>query len=283
MNAKIIDGKKIAKKIRNKVAEQIKERLRIGKRAPGLAMILIGENPSSKLYVINKRKACQEVGIISFFYYLPISIDEAELLKLIDTLNIDKRIDGILIQLPLPNKINQINILERILPAKDVDGFHPYNIGRLCQRAPILRPCTPQGIITLLEMYHINILFLNAVIIGASNIVGRPMILELLLAGCTVSITHRFTDNLQKFVKHADLLIVAIGKANFIPGFWIKNGAIVIDVGINRLKTGKVVGDVHFDSAFERASYITPVPGGVGPMTVAMLIQNTLQACENLS
>ncbi|AKC60472.1 bifunctional methylenetetrahydrofolate dehydrogenase/methenyltetrahydrofolate cyclohydrolase FolD [Blochmannia endosymbiont of Camponotus (Colobopsis) obliquus] len=281
MKTKIINGTQIATKIKKQIAARIKTKLQAKKRAPGLAMILIGENPSSKIYINNKRKACEEVGITSFCHNLPISTNEIELIKLIDTLNVDRNVDGILIQLPLPNHINKINILEKITPNKDVDGFHPYNIGRLCQRAPTLRPCTPQGIIKLLEIYHIKTLFLHAVIIGASNIVGRPMVLELLLAGCTVSITHRFTNNLPNFVKHADLLIVAVGKANFVPGYWIKYGAIVIDVGINLLKNGKIVGDVHFPSALERASYITPVPGGVGPMTVAMLIQNTLQAYES--
>lgn len=278
MNAKLIDGKYISEEIKQSIAQQVYKNLKIGKRPPGLAMLIIGNNPSSEIYVHNKKKACKQVGFISFLYTLPLTVTEQEISTLIHILNQDTRIDGILIQLPLPNTLNNIKLLEQITPNKDVDGFHPYNMGRLCQRSPTLRPCTAKGIITLLEKYNINICILHAVVIGASNIVGRPMIMELLLAGCTVSITHRFTKNLKMHVKNADLLIVAIGQANFIPGSWIKQGAIVIDVGINRLNNGEIVGDVHFPSAYKRAAYITPVPGGVGPMTVATLIQNTLQA-----
>ncbi|AKG70274.1 MULTISPECIES: bifunctional methylenetetrahydrofolate dehydrogenase/methenyltetrahydrofolate cyclohydrolase FolD [Serratia] len=280
MAAKIIDGKTIAQQVRNEVAEQVKQRLAAGKRAPGLAVVLVGENPASQIYVASKRKACEEVGFISRSYDLPASTTEPELLALIDKLNADKEIDGILVQLPLPAGIDNVKVLERISPDKDVDGFHPYNVGRLCQRAPKLRPCTPRGIVTLLERYNIDTYGLNAVVVGASNIVGRPMSMELLLAGCTTTVTHRFTKNLRHHVENADLLIVAVGKPGFIPGDWIKPGAIVIDVGINRLESGKVVGDVDFEAASERAAFITPVPGGVGPMTVATLIQNTLQACE---
>jgi len=280
MAAKIIDGKTIAQQVRVEVAEKVKQRLAAGKRAPGLAVVLVGENPASQIYVASKRRACEEVGFHSRSYDLPASTREAELLDLIDALNQDDEIDGILVQLPLPAGINNVKVLERITPDKDVDGFHPYNVGRLCQRAPTLRPCTPRGIVTLLERYNIDTYGLNAVVVGASNIVGRPMSMELLLAGCTTTVTHRFTKDLRHHVEHADLLVVAVGKPGFIPGDWIKPGAIVIDVGINRLESGKVVGDVDFDSASERASYITPVPGGVGPMTVATLIQNTLQACE---
>lgn len=280
MAAKIIDGKTIAQQVRNEVAEQVKQRLDAGKRAPGLAVVLVGENPASQIYVASKRRACEEVGFVSRSYDLPASTSEAELLKLIDQLNVDGDIDGILVQLPLPAGIDNVKVLERINPDKDVDGFHPYNVGRLCQRAPKLRPCTPRGIVTLLERYNIDTYGLNAVVVGASNIVGRPMSMELLLAGCTTTVTHRFTKNLRHHVENADLLVVAVGKPGFIPGDWIKPGAIVIDVGINRLESGKVVGDVDFDVASQRAAYITPVPGGVGPMTVATLIQNTLQACE---
>lgn len=280
MAAKIIDGKTIAQQVRNEVAEQVKQRLAAGKRAPGLAVVLVGENPASQIYVASKRKACEEVGFISRSYDLPASTTEPELLALIEQLNADKEIDGILVQLPLPAGIDNVKVLERISPDKDVDGFHPYNVGRLCQRAPKLRPCTPRGIVTLLERYNIDTYGLNAVVVGASNIVGRPMSMELLLAGCTTTVTHRFTRNLRHHIENADLLIVAVGKPGFIPGDWIKPGAIVIDVGINRLESGKVVGDVDFEAASERAAYITPVPGGVGPMTVATLIQNTLQACE---
>ncbi|NYB30240.1 bifunctional methylenetetrahydrofolate dehydrogenase/methenyltetrahydrofolate cyclohydrolase FolD [Pantoea agglomerans] len=280
MAAKIIDGKTIAQQVRVEVAEKVKQRLTAGKRAPGLAVVLVGENPASQIYVASKRRACEEVGFHSRSYDLPATTREAELLELIDALNQDDEIDGILVQLPLPAGIDNVKVLERITPDKDVDGFHPYNVGRLCQRAPTLRPCTPRGIVTLLERYNIDTYGLNAVVVGASNIVGRPMSMELLLAGCTTTVTHRFTKDLRHHVEHADLLVVAVGKPGFIPGDWIKPGAIVIDVGINRLESGKVVGDVDFDSASERASYITPVPGGVGPMTVATLIQNTLQACE---
>ncbi|ATM96801.1 bifunctional 5,10-methylene-tetrahydrofolate dehydrogenase/ 5,10-methylene-tetrahydrofolate cyclohydrolase [Yersinia frederiksenii] len=280
MSAKIIDGKTIAQQVRNEVAALVQKRLAAGKRAPGLAVVLVGENPASQIYVASKRKACEEVGFVSRSYDLPMTTTEAELLALIDSLNDDSEIDGILVQLPLPAGIDNVKVLERIHPDKDVDGFHPYNVGRLCQRAPKLRPCTPRGIVTLLERYEIPTYGLNAVVVGASNIVGRPMSLELLLAGCTTTVTHRFTKNLRQHVENADLLVVAVGKPGFIPGEWIKPGAIVIDVGINRLESGKVVGDVEFDVAVERAGWITPVPGGVGPMTVATLIQNTLQACE---
>ena len=280
MSAKIIDGKTIAQQVRNEVAEQVKQRLAAGKRAPGLAVVLVGENPASQIYVASKRRACEEVGFLSRSYDLPAATSEAELLALIDQLNADEEIDGILVQLPLPAGIDNVKVLERIHPDKDVDGFHPYNIGRLAQRMPLLRPCTPRGIVTLLERYNIDTYGMDAVVVGASNIVGRPMALELLLGGCTVTVTHRFTTNLRHHVENADLLVVAVGKPGFIPGDWIKPGAIVVDVGINRLESGKVVGDVDFDAASERAAYITPVPGGVGPMTVATLIQNTLQACE---
>ena len=280
MAAKIIDGKTIAQQVRLEVAEKVQQRLAAGKRAPGLAVVLVGENPASQIYVASKRRACDEVGFISRSYDLPATTSEAELLELIDTLNNDSEIDGILVQLPLPAGIDNVKVLERIVPDKDVDGFHPYNIGRLCQRAPKLRPCTPRGIVTLLERYNIDTYGLNAVVVGASNIVGRPMSMELLLAGCTTTVTHRFTKDLRHHVEHADLLVVAVGKPGFIPGDWIKPCAVVIDVGINRLESGKVVGDVDFASASERASYITPVPGGVGPMTVATRIQNTLVACE---
>ena len=280
MAAKIIDGKTIAQQVKDEVTARVKQRAAEGKRAPGLAVVLVGDNPASQIYVASKRKVCEEVGFVSRSYDLPSTTSEAQLLALIDQLNADRAIDGILVQLPLPAGIDNTNVIERIAPDKDVDGFHPYNVGRLCQRAPLLRACTPRGIITLLERHNINMFGLNAVVVGASNIVGRPMSLELLLAGCTTTVTHRFTKNLRSHVENADLLIVAVGKPGFIPGEWIKPGAVVIDVGINRLDSGKVVGDVSFDKAQERASYITPVPGGVGPMTVATLIQNTLQACE---
>lgn len=280
MAAIIIDGKTIAQQVRTEVADKVRARVAAGKRAPGLAVVLVGSDPASQIYVASKRKACEEVGFISRAWDLPETTTESELLSLIDRLNGDELIDGILVQLPLPAGIDNIKVLERIDPDKDVDGFHPYNVGRLCQRAPRLRPCTPRGVVSLLERYNIDTFGLNAVVIGASNIVGRPMSMELLLAGCTTTVTHRFTRNLRQHVENADLLVVAVGKPGFIPGEWIKEGAIVIDVGINRLESGKVVGDVVYDTAAARAAYITPVPGGVGPMTVATLIQNTLQACQ---
>ncbi|ART78976.1 bifunctional methylenetetrahydrofolate dehydrogenase/methenyltetrahydrofolate cyclohydrolase FolD [Oceanisphaera avium] len=280
MSAQIIDGKAIAQAVRNQVAEQVMERTRSGKRAPGLAVILVGANPASQVYVGSKRRACEEVGFISKSYDLPKDTTEQDLLALIDKLNSDATIDGILVQLPLPHHIDSTPVIERIHPHKDVDGFHPYNIGRLAQRIPALRPCTPKGIMTLIERSHIKTHGLNAVVVGASNIVGRPMTLELLLAGCTTTTCHRFTEDLQTKVGEADLLVVAVGKPGFIPGSWIKPGAVVIDVGINRLEDGRLVGDVEYEPAAERAAYITPVPGGVGPMTVASLMENTLIACE---
>ncbi|MCG3730381.1 bifunctional methylenetetrahydrofolate dehydrogenase/methenyltetrahydrofolate cyclohydrolase FolD [Vibrio cincinnatiensis] len=280
MTAQNIDGKLISQTVRSEVAARVKARIEAGRRAPGLAVVLVGEDPASQVYVGSKRRACEEVGFVSQSYDLPANTSEAELLALIDTLNADTSIDGILVQLPLPAGIDTTQVLERILPDKDVDGFHPYNVGRLAQRIPTLRSCTPKGIITLLDRYNIPLRGKHAVIVGASNIVGRPMTLELLLAGCTTTTCHRFTKDLEQHVRQADVLVVAVGKPHFIPGDWIKEGAVVIDVGINRLETGKLVGDVDYDVASTRASFITPVPGGVGPMTVASLIENTLMACE---
>lgn len=280
MIAKIIDGKLISYKILSKIKRKIKFFLNKNLRAPGLAIILVGNDIASKIYVSSKCKACEDIGILANLYKLPNSIKEEELIKLIKYLNNDLNIDGILVQLPLPKIINNINIIKSISPYKDVDSFHPYNIGLLCQRYPQFRPCTPYGIIKILEYYKIKVKGLHAVIVGASNIVGRPMILELLMLGCTVTITHKFTKNLKFHVKNADLLIVAVGKINFIPGEWIKPGAIVIDVGINRNKKGKIVGDIDYKNAINIASYITPVPGGIGPMTVAVLMMNTLKSYE---
>ncbi len=280
MSAKIIDGKAIAQSVRHGVATKVQQRIAAGLRAPGLAVVLVGEDPASQVYVGSKRRACEEVGFISRSYDLPVETDQQALLELIDELNQDPTVDGILVQLPLPAHIDSTLVIERIQPDKDVDGFHPYNVGRLAQRIPALRPCTPKGIMTLIQHTGVDTYGLNAVIVGASNIVGRPMTLELLLAGCTTITTHRFTKDLESFVRQADLLVVAVGKAEFIPGEWIKPGAIVIDVGINRLPDGRLVGDVAYAAAAERASFITPVPGGVGPMTVASLIENTLEACE---
>ena len=276
--AHIIDGKKIAKHVRANVGTYVESLIESGKRAPGLAVVLVGSDAASQVYVSNKRKACDEVGFISKSYDLPATTSQQDLLQLIDELNEDNEVDGILVQLPLPAGLNSEEVLERIHPHKDVDGFHPYNIGRLAQRVPALRPCTPKGIMTLIEATKKPIKGMDAVIVGASNIVGRPMSLELLLAGCTVTTCHKFTQDLKQHITRADLLVVAVGKANFVPGEWVKPGAIVIDVGINRQTDGSLVGDVEFDQAVNRASWITPVPGGVGPMTVASLIENTLEA-----
>ncbi|EII3283454.1 bifunctional methylenetetrahydrofolate dehydrogenase/methenyltetrahydrofolate cyclohydrolase FolD [Vibrio alginolyticus] len=280
MTAQNIDGTLISQTVRSEVAARVKARVEAGLRAPGLAVVLVGEDPASQVYVGSKRRACEEVGFVSMSFDLPASSSEEELLALIDELNNDDEIDGILVQLPLPAGIDTTHVLERIHPEKDVDGFHPYNVGRLAQRIPKLRSCTPKGIITLLDRYNIELRGKHAVVVGASNIVGRPMTLELLLAGCTTTTCHRFTKDLESHVRQADVVVVAVGKPNFIPGEWIKKGAVVVDVGINRLDSGKLVGDVEYDKARESASFITPVPGGVGPMTVASLIENTMLACE---
>ncbi|TDQ59504.1 methylenetetrahydrofolate dehydrogenase (NADP+)/methenyltetrahydrofolate cyclohydrolase [Mesocricetibacter intestinalis] len=280
MPAQVISGTHLAKKIKADIAQKISAHLANGKRAPGLAVILVGADPASQVYVGSKRKSCAEVGIHSRSYDLAESTGQEELLALIDQLNADAEIDGILVQLPLPKHIDSTKVIERIAPHKDVDGFHPYNVGRLCQRIPTLRACTPYGIMKLLETTGKDLHGQHAVIVGASNIVGRPMALELLLAGCTVTVTHRFTKDLAQHVRQADILVVAVGKAEFIPGDWVKEGAIVIDVGINRCAEGKLKGDIQYDTAAQKAAFITPVPGGVGPMTVAMLMFNTLAAFE---
>ncbi len=280
MTANIIDGKAIAAELRKNIRQQVDARLQQGQRAPGLAVILVGQDPASEVYVRNKRRACEDTGIISLAHDLPADTSQQNLLALIDQLNADTNVDGILVQLPLPGHINAETVIERIDPNKDVDGFHPYNIGRLALRMPVLRPCTPRGVVTLLESTGEPLRGRDAVIVGASNIVGRPMSLELLLAGCTVTTCHRFTRDLAAHVRQAEILIVAVGKPGIVKGEWIKSGATVIDVGINRTEDGKLVGDIEFDIACERAGWITPVPGGVGPMTVATLLQNTLQAAE---
>jgi methylenetetrahydrofolate dehydrogenase (NADP+)/methenyltetrahydrofolate cyclohydrolase len=280
MSAQIIDGKAIAADVRNQVRLDIEERIKNGLRAPGLAVILVGLDPASQVYVRKKREACDEAGLISKSYDLDESTDQQTLLNLIEQLNKDSSIDGILVQLPLPGHIDDTSVLEAIHPDKDIDGFHPYNIGRLAQRMPELRPCTPHGVIYMLETIGETFKGRHAVVVGASNIVGRPMNLELLLAGATVTVTHRFTKDLASYVADADILIVAVGKPGIVKGEWVKPGATVIDVGINRLPDGKLTGDVDFAAAAERAAWISPVPGGVGPMTVAMLIRNTLQAAE---
>jgi methylenetetrahydrofolate dehydrogenase (NADP+)/methenyltetrahydrofolate cyclohydrolase len=280
MSAKILDGKAIAADLRQQIKSRVDERVAAGLRRPGLAVVLVGENPASQVYVRNKRKSCDEVGFNSVSHDLPAATTQEELLALIDRLNADEAIDGILVQLPLPEQIDEESVIERILPTKDVDGFHPYNVGRLALRMPVLRSCTPKGVMTLLERTGQKLAGLDAVIIGQSNIVGRPMALELLAARCTITVCHSRTKNLAEKARNADVLVVAIGRGEFVPGDWIKEGAIVIDVGMNRNDEGKLVGDVAFEAAKERASWITPVPGGVGPMTIATLLENTLQAAE---
>ena len=282
MAAKIIDGKSIAAELRKSIKKRIDARLKQNLRRPGLAVILVGDDPASEIYVKNKRKACDEAGLLSRSYDLPLDTSENELLKLVDQLNGDVAIDGILVQLPLPAHINTEKVIERVIPDKDVDGFHPYNIGRLAVRSPLLRSCTPKGVITLLEHTNEEFYGREAVVVGVSNHVGRPMVLELLLAGATVTGCHRFTKDLKAHVARAEILIVAAGKPELIPGEWVKPGATVIDIGIHRKKDGSLTGDMNFESASQRASWITPVPGGVGPMTVATLLENTLYAAEHL-
>jgi methylenetetrahydrofolate dehydrogenase (NADP+)/methenyltetrahydrofolate cyclohydrolase len=276
--AQIIDGKAVAAHIREAVKHHVQQTLAHGERLPGLAVVLVGSDPASQVYVRSKRKACTEVGIRSLAHDLPATTTQQQLLELIDRLNEDPDVDGILVQLPLPEHIDGEAVIERIHPDKDVDGFHPYNIGRLALRMPRLRPCTPRGVMTLLETTGQAVQGLDAVVVGQSHIVGRPMALELLLARATVTVCHSRTRNLALHVERADIVVVAIGRPRFIPGEWIRPGAIVIDVGMNRLADGSLVGDVDFDGACRRAGWITPVPGGVGPMTVATLMQNTLQA-----
>ena len=280
MPAQIIDGKKIAAEVRADIKIKVDERLALNKRAPGLAVILIGDNPASQVYVSHKRKACEEAGVYSISYDLPANTTQHELLSIIDELNNNTEIDGILVQLPLPEHIDTQLVIEQIHPDKDVDGFHPENIGKLTLRIPALRPCTPYGVMHLLDTTGEVYKGRHAVIVGASNIVGRPMTMELLLAGATVTVCHRFTADTSALVKQADIVIAAAGKPGLVKGDWIKEGATVIDVGINRLENGKLAGDVEFEAAAERAKWITPVPGGVGPMTVAMLLRNTLTACN---
>ncbi len=281
MPAQILDGKKLASEIKFVIKTGIlANRIQQGKRPPSLAVILIGDDEASKIYVRNKSNACTEVGITSHPYFLPNSTTENELLNLVDKLNRDPAIDGILVQLPLPNHIDTNKILEKIDPEKDVDGFHPYNLGRLAQSRPLLAPCTPLGIMLLLKSIHANLEGIAATVVGTSNIVGRPLILELLAADATVTACNRHTRDLEPHIKTADLVVSAVGIPGLIKGNWVKSGAIVIDVGMNRLQDGSLVGDVEFESAFERAGFITPVPGGVGPMTVACLLSNTLTACQ---
>jgi len=278
MTAQLIDGKKISQERLQLVSAAVAKRLESGLRAPCLAVVLVGDNPASAVYVRNKKSACQKCGIRSLSYELPASTSQEDLLKLIDELNGNAEVDGILVQLPLPEGLDSQAVLERIHPDKDVDGFHPYNVGRLVVKMPLMRPCTPKGVMTLLEAYGIDPKGKKAVVVGASNIVGRPQALELLLARATVTICHSAKENLDKEVGAADIVVVGVGIPNFVKGEWIKPGAVVIDVGINRLEDGSLCGDVEFDVAKERAGMITPVPGGVGPMTIATLLENTLHA-----
>ena len=281
MSAQILDGKAVAEDIKQGLAREVESLLQGGGRRPGLAVVLVGENPASQVYVRNKRNSCARAGFHSELHELPANTPQAELLELVDSLNARDEIDGILVQLPLPSHIDEETVIERIHPEKDVDGFHPYNVGRLVLRMPTLRPCTPRGVMTLLERTGQNLEGLDAVIIGQSNIVGRPMALELLMARCTITVCHSRTRDLEDKIRGADVLVAAVGRPNFVQGDWIKEGALVIDVGINRLEDGSLCGDVDFETARERAGWITPVPGGVGPMTVATLLQNTLQAYRN--
>jgi len=280
MSAQILDGKAVATEIK----QQIRTEVDLLSVQPGLAVILVGGNPASEVYVNHKIRSCEETGLYSRTINLPDSTLELELLQHIDELNADPQIHGILVQLPLPAQISSQAVLERIDPAKDVDGFHPYNVGRLTLRNPALRPCTPFGVMKLLDKTGISLRGQNATILGSSNIVGRPMMLELLLAGCTPTITNRYSTQpqVEAAVRNADILVVALGKPEIITGDWVKPGATVIDVGIHRKKNGKLTGDVDFSSVKEKAGWITPVPGGVGPMTVAMLMQNTLNACQQI-
>ena len=280
MAAQLIDGKKISQQRIEAVAQAVKARQEKGLHTPCLAVVLVGDDPASAVYVRNKKLACQKSGIESRSYELPSETTQDDLLKLVDELNGDPAVDGILVQLPLPAHIDSQAVLERIEPHKDVDGFHPYNVGRLVVKMPLMRPCTPKGVMTLLEAYGIDPKGKKAVVVGASNIVGRPQALELLLSRATVTICHSATQNLADEVAAADILVVGVGIPNFVKGEWIKPGAVVIDVGINRLDDGNLCGDVEFDVAKERASMITPVPGGVGPMTIATLLENTVHAAS---
>lgn len=280
MTAQIIDGKAVSQKCLDKIAAEVAQRTAENKRPPCLAVILIGDNPASQVYVRNKKNACEKVGFRSLSYEKSADFSEAELLALIDELNNDDTVDGILVQLPVPPHIDSQKIIERIRPDKDVDGFHPYNIGRLAVKMPLMRPCTPKGVMTMLAEYGIDVKGKNVTIVGQSNIVGRPQALEMLMNRATITVCHTATKDLPAEVGRADIVVAAVGRPNCIKGEWIKDGAVVIDVGINRLDNGKLCGDVEFATASEKASFITPVPGGVGPMTIASLLENTLEAAK---
>jgi methylenetetrahydrofolate dehydrogenase (NADP+)/methenyltetrahydrofolate cyclohydrolase len=281
MTARLLDGKRIAQELLAQVGQRVAERVAAGRTVPGLAVILVGQDPASAVYVRNKRRACEQVGFRSFEHDLPASTTQAELFALIDSLNSDPAVNGILVQSPLPDHVDEDALVDRIEPSKDVDGFHATNVGRLVLRRLGLRPCTSKGVMTLLGHTDKPVRGRDAVIVGVSNHVGRPLALELLIAGATVTCCHRFTRDLAEHVGRADIVVVAVGKPGLVKGDWIKPGAVVIDVGINRLEDGRLVGDVEYEVARERASWITPVPGGVGPMTVATLIENTLEATES--
>ena len=280
MSAQILDGKKIAGEIREQIHQEVEQLLAAGHRQPGLAVVQVGDDPASSVYVRNKHNACDKAGILSIKHKLSVETTEETLISLVEELNEDATVDGILVQLPLPDHIDPETVIERIHPDKDVDGFHPYNMGRLALKMPLLRPCTPKGVMTLLERTGIPLEGKEAVIVGASNIVGRPMTLELLSARCTTTTCHSKTADLEAHVRRAEVLVVGVGIPNFIPGEWVRDGAVVIDVGINRLEDNTLTGDVDYEGAFQHASWITPVPGGVGPMTIATLLQNTLKAAE---
>ncbi len=276
--ARILDGKALAARMREAIRLEAAELAQRHGRPPGLAVILVGDDPASHVYVKNKKIGCEKAGIRSFSQQLPADTSQQHLLGLISELNGDPKVDGILVQLPLPARINQETIIEAIDPGKDVDGFHPYNLGRLAARQPALRSCTPYGCMKLIAETGMDLHGRECVIVGASNIVGRPMALELLLAGATVTVAHKFTRDLQAHIERAEVVVAAAGKQGLIRGEWIKRGAIVIDVGIHRREDGVLTGDVEFESASRRAGWITPVPGGVGPMTITMLLANTVQA-----
>ena len=278
MTAIVMDGKAVAAKVRAEVAVRAKEFASKYGRRPGLAVVQVGQDPASSVYVRNKRKSSLEAQIESYAHDLPATTSQAEILELVQSLNRDPRVDGILVQLPLPKGVDTDVIMDAVDPAKDVDGFHPVNTGLLAQKRPRLRPCTPFGVIRLAAEYKIALTGLRATVVGASNIVGRPMALELLLARSTVTVCHTGTRDLRAEVERADVVVAAVGKAGFVPGDWIKPGAAVFDVGINRTADGKLVGDVEYDKAAQRAGWITPVPGGLGPMTIAMLLSNAVDA-----
>ena len=280
MTARIIDGKARALRLTEEITAHVAARVAAGRAPPGLAVVLVGDSPASQVYVRNKRRTTEAIGMRSFAHDLPATTSQADLLSLIDAMNRDRVVTGILVQLPLPQHIDSDLVTERIDPLKDVDGFHPYNIGRLVLKRPRLRPCTPYGCMTLLKDTGEDLVGKHAVVIGQSNIVGRPMALELLMERCTVTICHSKTRELPGLVRQADIVVAGVGKANFVQGDWVKEGAIVIDVGTNRGVDGKLCGDVDFSAALKRASWITPVPGGVGPMTIATLLANTLRAAE---